>query len=432
MLGDQIEQNRIRPEEENLTASRLLTLVNLDEEFANNPDARIINNGTLIAKKPSKEFTDAIYSNCDGELGFVPSCRCGATRGTTKEGVTCPLCGTKCSSQFVDHLSHIAWLGIPENMAPVMHPVWYAVLKDWTSIGKRTVSVIDIILNPEEDIPDDLAPYIHGRGFKYLYENIDSILDDMQFRYPRTCKKPKAANIGNFRKFYRDCMFTRHLPILHNSLHPRKSNGDTLSYVDESSKSILTAVNELSAECFHEHATVVSEKQMNIKMYGIFKTTMEYYQQIIKDKLGGKPGLLRKHDFGSRIHFSLRTVVVPQDHVVPMDEVILPWGVIVNGLKLPILNYLVHRKYKSLEDALDIFMHSLTNYDPLIDECVETFIKESPGGRLCVAIGRNPTLAYGSIMQLYVREYKKDPHDETLALNASVCGPGNIDFDGKV
>ena len=39
---------------------------------------------------------------------------------------------------------------------------------------------------------------------------------------------------------------------------------------------------------------------------------------------------------------------------------------------------------------------------------------------------------YGSIMKLYVREYKKDPDDETLSINDSIVGPANIDFDGRL
>ena len=41
------------------------------------------------------------------------------------------------------------------------------------------------------------------------------------------------------------------------------------------------------------------------------------------------------------------------------------------------------------------------------------------------------TLAYGSIMQLFVREYKKDPSDETMALNAAIVSPANIGASGK-
>ena len=156
-------------DEEDLGVSRLFTLLNLDEMFANTPEAKIINNETLVSQKLSKEFTDAIYSNSDGDLGFVPTCQCGYIKGTTKEGLRCPRCNTVCCSQFIDSLSHISWIGMPESMPPVMHPIWYIVLKSWTSIGRKNISVVDIILNPDEEVPEDLVPFIKGRGFQYLY-----------------------------------------------------------------------------------------------------------------------------------------------------------------------------------------------------------------------------------------------------------------------
>lgn len=33
-------------------------------------------------------------------------------------------------------------------------------------------------------------------------------------------------------------------------------------------------------------------------------------------------------------------------------------------------------------------------------------------------------------MLLYVRDYKKDPHDETIEVNACIVNPLNMDFDG--
>lgn len=33
------------------------------------------------------------------------------------------------------------------------------------------------------------------------------------------------------------------------------------------------------------------------------------------------------------------------------------------------------------------------------------------------------TIAYGSIMKLYVKEFRKDPEDETLSINACIVKP---------
>ena len=416
--------------EEDLKLVKMFSLINLDKLFADSPGARIVNNETLVSQNLSKEFTDAIYQNSDGELGFVPMCQCGLIKGATKEGLLCPQCGTECSSQFIDVLTHTAWVGIPEFMAPVLHPIWYLILKNWTSIGRKDLSVVDIILNPEEEVPEDLAPYIQGRGFQYFYDNAKEILDMLIYKYPKTSKKPTARWMESFRQQYEKIMFTRKLPILHNSLHPLKKNGGTLNYVDSTSKEILEAIINLSCETFKQHSTTVTFKQTNKTLFDIYTKMISYYRSLIDEKLGGKQAILRKHCYGSRIHFSFRSVVVPQDHPLPMDEIRLPWGMMVNGLKLPILNFLMNRYHKSFPEALNIFMNALVRYDPLIDECMTTFIKECPDQKIAVCLGRNPTLAYGSIMMLYVSDFKRDPNDETIAINACIVEPANIDFDG--
>ena len=279
---------------------------------------------------------------------------------------------------------------MPESMPSVLHPIWYILLKSWTSIGRKNISVIDIILNPDEEVPEDLVPFIKGRGFQYFYENADLVLDMMLYEYPKTSKKAMARWVEPFRAIYRDVMFTRKLPILHNSLHPLKCNGGTLNFVDSTSKEILSAVIDLSTETFKQHATTVSFRQFNKMLYEIYNKVISYYQALISEKLGGKSAMLRKHCYGSRIHFSLRSVVVPQDSILPMDELVLPWKMMVNGLKLPIINHLIHRHHKTVSEAMSIFMKALVEYDVSIDEIIATIVKESPDQKLAIGLGRNP------------------------------------------
>ena len=64
---------KLRPGEENVNATRMLRLNNLDEMFASSQGARIINDETLVGKNLAKDFTDAIYSISDSELGVILS-----------------------------------------------------------------------------------------------------------------------------------------------------------------------------------------------------------------------------------------------------------------------------------------------------------------------------------------------------------------------
>lgn len=406
------------PDDEELLCLHAITLIDLDEAFNSNPNRVVVNNDVLVSNKLSKEINDVIFSKSDGELGFVPHCQCGHTSGLAKEGLTCPLCNTVCSSQFVNSLTQNAWLSIPDQFPPVLHPVFYLILRKWTCANRKNkkqdsfdalkrngknksesdTSIIDCILDPRADLPDDLVPYLtrHGedirkcRGFSYFHEHADEIINILAYEYPRTAKKATTPSVIAFIKHYRPLMFIRHIPILHNSLHLLKSNGDTLKYTDNTSKYILTAIVDLSLSTFKLHSAHITTYRMNTTLYKIYSLIHSYHYALIREKLGRKHALLRKHVFGSRTHFSARSVVTPHDKVLPFDELILPWKMTVNLLKLQILNLLMHRRKMLLEEALTKFLNALVQYDPVIDEVIQTIIAEFPGGRMPVAVGRNP------------------------------------------
>lgn len=376
---------------------RLLTLIDLDELFSSNPDATIINDDTLIDQQNNKSYKNVVYNSCDGELGFVPTCKCGNLRGVSKKGAICPICGTECNSFFVDHLSHAAWIGIPDTLPPVLHPIWYMLLKQWTMTSKRSSSIVDILMNPSLEAPDDLIPFLPPeRSFRYFHDHFDELFNMMLKTYPKTAKKKMAHSMEIFARHYRHLAFTRHLPILHNSLHPLYKTGDTISYGDAAGGEILSAVIDLSTLGYALHSSRMSQFKIDTKLHGIYVNCIEYYRELIKKKLGGKEAMLRKHDFGTRIHWSIRTVVTPHDKSLPLDEVILPWGTILNCLKLQVLNLLMNRYFKTMEEALTIFMTALSKYDPLVDKILTQILYEFPDHKMPLEIGRNPNLNWAT------------------------------------
>lgn len=439
----------LKPEEEDQTRSRTLDLVNLDDLFYRTPGAKVINSENTLEKEYTDKVIKNIYSNCDGELGFVPTCECGYTRGVSKEHLICPMCHTECSTKFADGLEHTAWVGIPEpnpemgkpGFAPVLHPIWYLMLKNFTKIGNSSKeSLIDYILNPllgsgsktRSLIPDDFPAYIPGRGWDYFYEHADEILDILMYKYPRTAdKQDQIQQLAAFRQKYRSMLFTRHLPIMHNALHPITNNGNTLNYVDSASNFITEAVFNLTAETFKLKLSAhKSNNRKNKVLWDVYQLIIGYYKSLENDKLFKKPGLLRKQIFGGRLHWTFRTVVHAQSEPEPLDEIIMPWGIMLNSLKLPIINLLVNRKKLTPSDALHLWVKGATTYQPLIEEVLHEYISEAPGGRIPVLMGRNPTLTYGSELLLYVRKFKTKIDDETIGVNACIVEPLNMDFDG--
>ena len=128
---------QLKPEEEDVSSYRHFELVDLEQVFAANPDAKVINSDSSVTKNLAKDMTDIIFSNCDGDLGFVPSCQCGNTKGVSKLGLKCPLCETEVTSRFVDSISHNTWISIPNDFPPVLHPVVYIVLREFVTENSR-------------------------------------------------------------------------------------------------------------------------------------------------------------------------------------------------------------------------------------------------------------------------------------------------------
>ena len=455
---------QITPEEEDaeMVPYRRLTLVSLDEVYANSPNARCVNSDTLLTKNLSENITNSIFSSCDGDLGFVPTCQCGATRGVSKAGLICPNCDTVCSSQFVDSLEHSSWINIPEEFPPVLHPTWYIILSEFAHLSSRKrgsggdtgkYNVIDAFLNPKLEsgksgivLSDELQVLLAGkRGFDYFAANPEEMLDIFMYKYKKNAKSDKLPMLEEFRREYGDprIMFTRKLPLLHNSLHPLTSDiGGTMKYMDKSSGKIMEAIIDLNNTLFKLKSSKMSDSpknQMsdavkNKKLFDIYVKIIDYYKSLIdtdsSGKIASKQGILRKHCYGSRLHFTYRAVVIPQCIPRPMDELVMPWGIMVTELKQVILNYLVHDYHMSVADAVDKYQRALAIYDADVDACITKYIQSTRKQKIPVIMGRNPTLTYGSLMLLYVKNYKKNPHDETIEVNACIVNPLNMDFDG--
>ena len=47
------------------------------------------------------------------------------------------------------------------------------------------------------------------------------------------------------------------------------------------------------------------------------------------------------------------------------------------------------------------------------------------------SLSNKMTLAYGSIYQLFYTDFKRDPADQTIGINACIVSSANIDFDGE-
>lgn len=385
-----------------MSKNRILRLVDYDKLFHESLGAKVINSGYAASGQAIGDHIKSLFYQIDSDLGFVPSCECQEFRGTYFLGYVCPYCGTVVSSQFANNLANVNWVGIPDNMPDVLHPVFYCVMREWIGKAKRVkngtssksrgrkVSLIESILNPKEELPLDVQGHIKKQGFTYFREHYEEIMDFLLNKYRGAKFNKMTPYVRKMYKMYKDRMFTNKLPILHPSLHPLAREGK-MKAIDQSAGLIMPTLTDLAIAAFSSKRCITSSRYIDNTLWKSYSKYIVYLETIITKKLGDKYAHLRRHAIGARTHYSARGVIVPIVERHMSDEIHLPWSIALNGLKNEILNVLMNREGYVLNDALAKFMRALTIFDEHIYDIVNMLIKECPFKGIPILVGRNPT-----------------------------------------
>lgn len=433
------------------TPMRMLGVLNMDEMFLQNPRAFVLNKDNQGGERFTEELENflSFESSDDNESGFVATCECGAFRGNYYLNTYCPICRTEVSVGLASKIDHQAWLEIPKEFGMVLHPVFSMVLEDWLGKYRSKVdgppsktSILRMLLDPTMDVIPELQYLIRDQGFEYFHDNFDLIMDELMNNYTPTARKTEKVNYTKeFIRKYRDRLFCRYLPVLNSLLHPMKTGGSTLRFMDPTAKDLLKAAINLKDAIFnHRHRTSSRTKYKRV-MYVMYTAYTAYIDSIIREKLNCKKSIVRMHVFGSRLHYSARAVITPHIGLHEADELSNPWPIMVNALKHDILNRLTRRWGLSMKEAVARQAKALTNYDEIIHTTMNDMIRESPFKGLPVILNRNPSLRHGASLELFVTKIKiqttldqygfvQPVFDNTFSLSPMILSAPNADFDG--
>ena len=371
-----------------------LMLMDYDQIFALEPEPQIIPAGFENSEGDEITLDDIkkqMFQMSNGDLNFVAQCECGALRGNYHLNSTCPKCGTKVRSAFADEVDFGGWLEIPNEPPPFLHPVVYRSLKKWMGkLFKQNIYLIDAILNPEIDLPEEYSGVL-GRGMGYLATGTN-LIDTINY----VANVKKGQKTEDYKKIlemieeYKYCLFVRHIPILNQSLHVMTQTG-TMTYNDESSEFIFSTYLELSATIYAQrHRPDIKPEYLQLRVWNIYSSWMQYVDSIIDPKISGKTGFIRKNMLGARMHASARAVIAPITRNHEADEIEIPWRMICGVMKMEILNILENRYGKDINEAITMWCNSLVTYDSVIDSCLRTLHEECPFKGFPFLMGRNP------------------------------------------
>lgn len=419
------------------TSRRMLRLIDHDELFRRSTAVNplILNKIPFTDKDYAAAVAKEVYSRA-GDGDFVASCPCGATAGNyfydPNHPITCRICHQPVTLDISadNALQHKLWLKFPDEIGGVLHPIAYLILAKWLDAKTKVrvgnvdvrVSYIDIIVNPTLDLPAELEGVVLGRGHRYFYDHFDQLMQHFAQEHPVTAKRANVSWVWMFIQANRQHLFRLYAPVLDSVLHPIITTDGTRTgrkQVDPASRFIQDATAALSFLEFNPKGRV-DPNVFEDTVHGAFLNTIEYVKDAAKRRLSEKPSIPRKHLFGTRLHWTFRSVITPIVTEHDYDELHIPWSIAVVLLSVHLRSLLVRRFGYTMSEAKVLLMRNALRYHEHVHQALLTLIQECPFKGLPCLFGRNPSLKRGSLQQLFITQVKTDLTDKSISLSTLV------------
>ena len=403
-------------------------VLNMDEECARDFDT---DNGFRITHRQKVNQNikniDGIFSSRFGqglqdEAPFQTRyrCKCGKLMGKLNNKFVCPSCHTPVKFTG-DNFEYFGWI-ILDNYCYI-HPLLYSHIRNFIGPVFEQIILYDGELDqngtPVEKQYTNQEDSFKGIGITGFQNRFEEIMD-----YYAAKHKSKAANYEFIMK-HKDKVFAHCLPVYSLLLRPIKIKDGHFCFEGTNSDYNIIAAESMK---LNSGAKVLTMKNVEGLLYHIqmkFMNVIDTINQILTGKKGTIRGL-----YGGRYNFIARCVIIP-DKTLGVDEISLPYLCIMNMMKEVIINVIKKTYHISYIDAYARWFEGLLKIDDVIAGIIDSLIKNNPSGRgLPVIINRNPTLHYGSIMQMYCTKVNFDSY--AMGLPLQVLKPLNADFDGDV
>lgn len=403
--------------------------------FATTSTPPIIANDFDISSDEAREDLNALlYTHYNGDtLGVLPQCLCGELKSAHLLHKECPTCRTEVQYITQMQLEPILWVAPPSGVLTLMNPQVWTMMSRALSYG--ALNILEYLCNPNMTLPavqpKEAQRFLQlkiPRGINYFYQNFDQILGSLFDFNLVFANKPRRSK-EEFRQFiekYRDRIFTRYLPCPSRiSLITEKTV--TSSYAEPTMPMVVNAVLTITSTENSTRPLSIEVKQA--RATEAIKRFAAYHQEVQKNVLFRKEGWSRKQLFGTRLHWTFRGVITSLSENHERDELHMPWSMSVMLFQMHLFNKLLALNYTP-DEAYCLVEENVLQYNPLIDKLLMELIAESPHGGIATLLGRNPTLARGSIQMFRITKIEKDPRINSISMSVLTLKEANADFDG--
>lgn len=423
------------PKNEEFDFKTQLKIINLDEER----EKGLMYGADFIITEPQGAKKDTDYSSNKSDRSIFSSrygstimdsdayidryrCDCGRLRGTLYHNEYCSVCNTKVK-YMDDDFDIFGWV-ILQDGYKVIHPTLYKCIE--SLIGPRKLpEIITQYFEYDVDgfIKSETKPNkdkYFGIGMIEFVKHIDEILE--YYKNKNKSNKTKLELYDHIMA-HRDCLLTSSIPVYTLFLRPVNISGD--KFVFEKNNKWYNNIAK-NAAIVNKNKMIIqrSKKTKDAALLDIQNTFNTIYGEIVKI-LSGKKGVIRSSR-GGRYNFSARGVIIPYPNL-RIDEVIMPYNALVVLLEQTIVNILVRSYNISYSEAYKKWWKSQIVEDDVVISIIRNIIKNYPRG-IPLLINRNPSINYGSILQMYCIDVALDSF--TVYVPLQILQTLGADFDG--
>ena len=368
-------------------------LINFNEMFYQLKEEPIIVNDLSNSTEEERKYVEDLITTrySSDMLSVLPSCQCGQTKGEYERGnVVCEYCKTPVRSQIEEDIEPIVWFRRPIGVAPLLNPVVYTMLND--RFRKSGFNIIDWLTdttyNSDKKQPPVLDTILGAgvqRGYNYFVENFDKVMDVLFSQKIFKLKKGERDYLWDLITIHRDKLFSDYIPLPNKALLVIESNnlGTFVDNVVVDAKDVIMMITSIDRKFANHHVRLRENRTAKA-----ISRLSEVYENYISKNMSPKTGLLRKHIFASRSHFSGRAVITSLTDAHEYDEIFIPWGLAITTLRNHLLSKMVRLGY-ALNTAIALLNGHVHKYNPFIDGLFKELIAESSEAGIPALIHRN-------------------------------------------
>jgi len=393
-------------------------------------------------------FSKRIFGDMDSKEEY--SCECGKLHGKFYEGTICPQCKTEV--QYVGlSIDRYGWIDLslnqynedgtvkepanPEDKLKGFHILQFVAYGQLEKvIGRETLRNIIrsfSTITSSGDIDEEALKAIRDSDpeKKYYFEGIEGFYDNYDEIMDYYFNLHGRANAG-FMEYLknRDEVFTDKIPVISIILRPAMRTADGLKLDDINIKyqNILKNLEVLSCSS-NEISKVKIIRDVTIEQ---IQADFMLLSEEILDAIKSKAGIIRNQICGTRINFSARNIISPAHAGIKIDEMAVPYLTFLELYKFEIINIIQTVDNVSLKEAEEKWFKATLKFDEKIHKIMTKMVNDNEVG---VILNRNPTIAYGSMLYLKIKEVKANYEDVTMSIHDSIltCLAGDYDKRNK-